>query len=235
MTEQILNWLYPPKCIACKVMLPVNTGNFYICSRCEPLFERVPLPVCKKCGGALNSEDEKCVSCFGKNFYFESNVSTFIYDELMQELLRDMKFRNKKRIAIGLAKLWAKTIDLPDEELVLTWLPMHPVKQKERGFNQAEIMAKEIAKHFNLPCENILRRIVDTPAQSGLHPKMRIENVRGAFEIIQDKKVSEKVVIIDDIFTTGASINECAKVLIEGGAEVAYAKTLAITLRKNND
>ena len=232
MIEQILNWLYPPACIACKVMLPVNMGNFYICDRCELLFERVPLPACKKCGGVLSEEDEKCASCFGKNFYFDSNTSTYVYDELMRDLLLDMKFKNKKRIATGLGMMWAKQVNMPEGEFMLTWLPMHPTKQKERGFNQAEIMAKEIAKHLKIPCENVLRRIVDTPPQSGLHPKQRQENVEGAFEVVLGIAVHKQVVVIDDIYTTGASMNECAKVLKESGAEFVYSKTLAVTVRK---
>ena len=235
MTDKILNWLYPPACIACKVMLPVNMGNFYICERCEPLFERAQLPFCKKCGQKLESEDENCASCFGKSFYFESNVSVFVYDELMRDLLHDMKFRNKKRIATGLGLLFAKYIEIPNEDYILTWLPMHPKKQKERGFNQAEVMAKEIAKALGVTCRNIIRRVIDTPAQSGLHPKLRQENVKGVFEIIKGLSVQgASIVIIDDIFTTGASVNECAKVLKEGGAKKIYAKTLAISPKKIN-
>ena len=235
LTEQILNWIYPPACIACKVKLPVNVGNFYVCERCEPLLERVLLPFCKKCGQVLNEEDENCASCFGKNLYFESNVSAYMYDELMRDLLHDMKFRNKKRIATGLGLLWAKSIEMPDEEFLLTWLPMHPKKQKERGFNQAEVMAKEIAKAFGIPCPNIFRRTVDTPAQSGLHPKLRQENVKDAFEINPRQYVlGASIVLIDDIYTTGASLNECARILKEGGAEKVYAKTLALTPRKIN-
>ena len=233
MTDQILNWLYPPACIACKTRLPVNMGNFYICDRCEPLFEKVAQPSCKKCGQVLSAEDENCASCFGKFFYFESNVSAFIYDELMRDLLRDMKFRNKKRMATGLGLLWAKSIEMPDEEFVLTWLPMFPKKQRERGFNQAEVMAKMIAKEFGIPCRNILRRTVDTPAQSGLHPKLRQENVKDVFEM-SGSELGADIVIIDDIFTTGASLNECAKVLKEAGAGKIYAKTLALTPRKIN-
>ena len=235
LTDKILNWLYPPACIACKVMLPVNLGNFYICERCEPLFERVEYPICNKCGQNLNAEDENCASCFGKSFYFESNVSTFVYDELMRDLLHDMKFRNKKRIAAGLGLLWAKCIEMPDGEYLLTWLPMHQKKQKERGFNQAEVMAKEIAKAHGVSCRNIIRRVIDTPAQSGLHPKLRQENVKGVFEINRGQSLQgSSVVVIDDIFTTGASLNECARVLKENGAKVIYAKTLSITPKKIN-
>ena len=233
MIDHILNWLYPPACIACRVKLPVNMGNFYICERCEPLFEKVTPPSCNKCGQVLNADDENCASCFGKCFHFESNVSMFMYDELMRDLLRDMKFRNKKRIATGLGLLFAKSIELPDEEFLLTWLPMHPKKQKERGFNQAEIMAKEVAKEFGIPCKNLLKRTVDTPAQSGLHPKLRKENVMGAFETNQTV-LGASIIIIDDIFTTGASLDECAKVLKESGAKNVCAQTLALTPRKIN-
>lgn len=226
-------WLYPPACIACKVALPVNGGEFYICARCRPLFAAVPAPFCKKCGQPLGDGGEGCAACFGKSFHFESNESAFVYDALMRELLHDLKFRNKKRIATGLGRLWAERIALPDSEFSLTWLPMHRKKRRERGFDQAEIMACEIAARLGCPVAKMLSREADTPPQSGLHPKLRAENVSGAFEIANGAAVAGRsVVIIDDIFTTGASINECAKILMDGGAKAVYARTLAVALKK---
>ena len=232
--QLMINWLFPPLCIACRVMLPLNMGNFYICGRCEPLFERVLPPFCKKCGSKLNAPEEICASCFGKKLFFESNESGFLYDELMRDMLHDMKFRNKKRIAEGLGALWAKTISLPRGDFVLVPLPMHHKKRKERGFNQAEVLAKALAKECKAGYVPLLKRIVDTPAQSGLHPKQREENVKNAFKLLSGYSVLGKtVVLIDDIYTTGASLNECARVLTEAGAAVVLAKTLALTVYRH--
>ena len=258
MIGRILNWFYPPHCIACKVMLPLNTGNFYICERCEQLFEKVSPPFCGKCGSLLESPDEICASCFGKKLHFDSNEAGFLYDDLMRDLLHDMKFRRKRRIAEGLGTMWAKEIKLPHGDFVLVPLPMHRKKIKERGFNQAEVLAQAIllkAKKCTLPStpvagkgqhENrrfgetrgvemlpLLKRVVDTPAQSGLHPKLREENVKDVFVVVDGYSVDGKtVVLIDDIYTTGASANECARVLKTAGAARVYVKTLSQTLRK---
>ena len=232
--SSLLDWLYPPTCISCKSLLPLNHSARYICGACAVLFDGVVAPMCERCGVSVPEDVTLCSSCYGKIFHFTYNRAAFPYDELIRDLMHEIKFRGKKRVAQGLGELWVSTIrkeDIPPE-FILVPLPMHPAKQRERGFNQAEILANALSKGFNIPVENALVRTEDTPPQAGLHPKLRAENVRDVFAIHPNFDVGGKnYIIIDDIYTTGASLNECAKVLVFSGAAKVLCMTFAITVK----
>ena len=120
------------------------------------------------------------------------------------------------------------------QNTILVPVPMHPKKKRRRGFDQAEILAKALAEATKTKHENILTRIHNTPPQSGLHPQQRLENVRGAFQIRPGYVVKGRsFTLVDDIYTTGASLNECARVLKAAGAVEVCALTLAIALKKD--
>jgi len=206
-----------------------------ICLHCQALFEPIAsAPICKTCGTPTENEVERCVSCFGKTFYFTHNYATFAYDGIIRDLLLELKFQQKKQIAQSLGMIWTKhiTVNIP-EDTTLVPLPLHKKKQKERGFNQAEILTFHISQAFNIPMQNILARIVDTPPQSGLHPRQRAENVSGAFAVVPGFSAKgNNYIIVDDIYTTGASLNECAKVLKEAGAKNVSCMTFSVVQKK---
>jgi len=153
----------------------------------------------------------------------------------MRDLLHELKFRKRKQIAQSLGKLWAIHNPAVQEDAILVPLPLHSKKKKERGFNQAEILAQQLSERLNMRMENVLIRTLDTPPQSGLHPRMRIENVAGAFDIAKDANVQGKnYIIIDDIYTTGASLNECARVLTNADAGSVNCMTLSIVEKKDD-
>jgi len=301
----VADWLYPPRCVACGVLLALNEPARYVCVDCVDLFEVVTTPFCGRCGAPVKTKDDagesteaegvippnaegwtatgtittggaeikSCASCMGRIFFFERNIAAFIYDDLMREMLHDMKFRAKKRVATGLGQVWgaavsnnvsmanvaaanknvAKCDDLtasknvafcdnfichenPFRDFILVPVPMHKKKQRERGFNQAEIMTLELAKKISVPVSNALVRTFDTPPQSELHPSQRVENVTGVFALAKNHDARGKSYILtDDIFTTGASINECAKVLKNAGAERVLCMTLCITVKKSSE
>ena len=230
----ILDWIYPPTCISCKNLLDLNNKPqryLWLCSICEGLFEPIDENTCNICGKP--TQYNICESCRSKKFYFDKNTAIYIYGDLIRDLLLSMKFRNKKHIAIGLGRLMAKQINEIPQDAVLVPLPMHKKKQSERGFNQANIMADCIGEVYNIPIEKILIRIRDTPPQHGLHPAMRIENVNNAFDIKEGFCANDKhIIIIDDIFTSGSSINECARVLKQHGAKRVDSITLCVVQNK---
>jgi len=157
-----------------------------------------------------------------------------LYEDLVRDLLHEVKFRRRIHVAQGLGRLWASTIkhNLP-KDAILVHLPMHPKKRRERGFDQAQVMAKAIAETTGHKLLPVLERVKDTPPQSGLHPHQRAENISNAFRIKPDYDVTGKVfVLVDDIYTTGASMNECAKMLTKNGAKKVFTKTLAIVMKK---
>ena len=234
---KLLDWLYPPACIACRSLIALSDPqprDMLLCEKCQTLFEPIVPPICKTCGIPTERDVERCVSCFGKTFYFASNRAVFVYDGLMRDLLHDLKFRRRRQIAESLGKLWALCAFIPPGTILVP-LPLHPKKRRERGFNQAEVLTRQLAQRLNIPMENALVRVLDTPPQSGLHPRMRIENVAGAFDIAPGVDVTgKKYVIIDDIYTTGASLNECAKVLKAAGAAEVGCMTLSIVEKKDD-
>jgi len=240
--NRILDWVYPPVCVSCRALLPLNESARFLCSLCLAGFLRIKPPVCKKCGNPVDSAADVCEYCAGRLYYIEGNHSAFFYDEQMRGVIHNMKFRADRRAAVGLGQLWGACaegglFEIPAEykSAALVPLPMHKKKRNERGFDQAEIMAGALADVFSLPMEKALIRANDTPPQAGLSPNKRIENVRGAFVV--DGKIFEKgkrYIIIDDIFTTGASVNECAKTLISAGSEAVFALTLAKSVKKSS-
>jgi len=250
LANHALSWLYPRTCAACKVIMPLNPSEESIdilCMRCESLFDPIPLPTCPICGNQVEEEVERCSSCYGKTFYFESNHAAFLYEDLLKDLFHDMKFRGKKRVAEALGKLWASQLkiaphifpkELHEKKIIFIPLPLHPQKRRERGFNQAELMAVELSNSFDgtavLP---ILKRLFDTPPQSGLHPKQREENVSGIFGIAPDYSPEPEAVyiVVDDIYTTGASLNECCKTLRAWGAQRVMTMTLAVPVKKPDE
>jgi len=209
----------------------------WLCHYCEKLFQPLIKPGCNICSAPVNPDVKVCASCNGKNFSFIHNRSAFAYDDLVRDMLHEIKFRGKKHIAQGLGRLWGRSFLEPiPKTAILIPLPMHPAKKRQRGFDQAQVLAKAINETTGIKVEYILERTRDTAPQSGLHPRQRIENIDGAFRIkpeLSGKIIDQNIILIDDIYTTGSSLNECARVLKAGGALDVYAITLAIALRKS--
>jgi len=178
-----------------------------------------------------------CSSCSSKTFHFTYNLSAFAYEDLVRDLIHEIKFRRRKHVAQGLGRLWAGWVakSIP-ANVSLVPLPMHPKKRRARGFDQAEELATALALATGTKPAKILERTQNTPPQSGLHPRQRAENVRGAFRIKPGIDVKgQSYILIDDIYTTGASLNECARILKASGAAEVSAMTLAIALKKDDD
>ena len=163
----------------------------------------------------------------------------FMYEEILRDLLLDIKFNAKKRIAQGLGFLWAECLKSNPPENIsgfeLVPMPMHKKKQSRRGFNQAEILTLPLAKALNIPISKALIRTKNTLPQSEVHHSRRAENVDGIFAINPKiNPIGKKYILTDDIFTTGASLNECAKTLKNAGAAEVMCMTFAISVKNNN-
>ena len=231
------HWIYPPRCMSCRNLLPLQDKrrrSLWLCAHCEVLFLPLEIPGCTKCSVPVSSEGLICSSCSSRTYYFVHNRSAFAYEDLVRDLIHEIKFRRKRHVAQGLGRLWAERLkgQIP-KDAILAPVPMHPKKRRERGFDQAEVMAKAIAEGNNAIFTNVLERVQDTPPQSGLHPRQRAENIRDAFQVKPGLDiVDKKFVLVDDIFTTGSSLNECARILMLKGAAQVQTLTLSITIRK---
>ncbi|MCL2188499.1 MAG: ComF family protein [Defluviitaleaceae bacterium] len=225
MIAHVLDWIYPPACMACRMLLPLNDKRrraIWLCESCEPLLTPAQEGYPKK------------------DFHFTQNRAIFNYEGILRDIMRDIKFRNKKNYASALGRLWADYLQSNrvkiSREATFVPLPLHPAKKRERGFNQAELLAKELSAALKIPMEYTLARIIDTPPQAGLHPARRAENVTDAFTLTPSYTATGKTyIIIDDIYTTGASLNECARILKLHGARTVECLTLAYTPKKSQE
>ena len=111
---------------------------------------------------------------------------------------------------------------------LVTGVPLHKSRQKERGFNQSSLIAEKVADYLSIPFdENVLKRVKNTKIQSGLVRKERMKNIRGAFELVEDVK-GKKVLLVDDVWTTGSTMRECVKVMKKNGAREVWGLVLAM-------
>lgn len=214
--NNILNLVYPNVCGFCNK----------ICKEC----------LCKKCEIKTKKYEINLIQK-NKNKYFEELFCIFKYESIIREILIKYKFNNKSYIYKTFSKIILKnkkTCGFLEKYDIIIPVPISRKRKYERGYNQTELIAKEIAKILNIKLENnILIKIIDTKVQSELSKKDRLNNVKNAFKIINDGKIKDmNVLIFDDIYTTGSTVNECAKVLKIAGANKVGILTIAKDYKK---
>lgn len=226
--------LFPSFCQLCGRFLERRRERV-VCHQC---WERIILPPkghCLRCGRFYEAESTAllCLDCLRKPPYFEIHRSAFPYEGVLREIILLFKFKNYSYLARPLAEQTLKQLGdetgLWDELELLLPVPLHPRREKERGYNQAQLLAQIIGEHLGLKCEfRVLQRFVNSPPQSLLEGKKRWDNVKNAFKVRSTEKVKDKIVgLVDDIYTTGATLNECSRVLLEAGVREVRAITTA--------
>lgn len=221
----------PHSCICCGRECDTDSP-YRICSRCEKVFPYIGEHYCLKCGTRIGENYDFCLACKDKEYQFDSARAIFEYNDLTRPIILNFKFNGRKTYAPNLGKMLADyfaTSDLMAD--VVTFVPMPAKRKKQRGFNQAEELAKEFSLLTEIPLVDALDRVKDIPQQSTLSGKERIENVKGNF-IVKDKNLvkGKTVLLIDDVVTTGATVNECAAALKKGKANEVFVLSLARTV-----
>ena len=225
-----------------KVIFERMTAAF-LCRSCRGGFIPVESPVCSGCGAMFKSregEDHVCGSCLLSPKRFRIARAAGIYDGSLMAMIHLLKYRGKIRLARPLgAILFAALRDFWDEKAVdlVVPVPLHARRFRARGFNQAFLLIRDWtllarALRMEAPCFGVDRRILVrskwTEPQTGMDRKKRIVNIRGAFKIGDASRIQGKrILLVDDVYTTGATANECAKVLLGGGAQRVDVLTLA--------
>jgi ComF family protein len=230
----LIGFLFPGRCRACGALIR-DASNPYICPACWSALRFPEGKLCPRCGaelGGREGESQVCDPCEAGENLFDKGLWVCGYNEAMRSAIHTLKYERKSRMARFLSDLMVSSIGEFMEEAkaeVLLPVPIHRKKLREREFNQASLLAKGIGKVYNIPVvEGCLVRDRETPPQSQLDREGRRSNVRGAFKVADAKKVSGKsVMLVDDIYTTGATANECCRVLIEAGVRSVYVLTLA--------
>jgi ComF family protein len=157
--------------------------------------------------------------------------SVFQYNPLFRKLIKNFKYRSAHKIFTELKQVilpcMLQKIYIP-KSAYLNPIPLHPLRQKERGFNQANFIADYFATYFHLSLTQLLTRVKETKAQAQLtKPEDRVANMRNAFEILENSYVPQTVIVVDDVFTTGSTLGECTRILKNAGAKTVKAFTLA--------
>ena len=223
-------------CIVCGRELG-KSGRYRICNSCYAKLEVIGERSCLKCGKMLFSEEEYCLDCQNNEKSFDRAIAPLAYSGAASSLVMNLKFHGKKYLATPMGKWMAdKLLDSEIVADVVIPVPLHPKRQKERGFNQSELLAKEIAFSLHLPLDaTSVRRVKDTKTSSTLTGgrRAREENMENAFSVEDKAAVKDKtVLVVDDVLTTGTTANELSKVLRKAGAKRVYVLTFATTREK---
>jgi len=234
--QGLLNLIYPPRCLICKKLLENNDG---LCRECFQAIEIISAPYCNICGKPLEPvqsfagvDSPVCSDCRGRKLFFRYARSIGKYKGILKECIHLLKYRGKKVLLKPLDILVKKCIDrfIPFEKISFIMpVPLHKKRFRQRGFNQSELIAELIGKHCRIPVlSTLLNRTVYTPSQTTLTKVERAKNVKGAFEVNESPYIKMgTILLVDDVYTTGATVNECARVLKRAKAKELYVLTLA--------
>lgn len=213
----------PTVCPVCMKRQP----RLQVCDSCraEALRKRSLMGQCHRCH-SFGVFSEQCRSCRDWPDYLAGNVAVWPHQDGWQQAILDFKFRNMPWLSEALAAELAPV--LPKDYDLLVPVPLHPKRFHERGYNQSELLAKSLSKQLGIPWQNSLSRIRHTPHQTGMNREERLKNLDGAFAMHPKAAVAGKrVILVDDVFTTGTTIRQCARVLYQHGAVEILGATLA--------
>ena len=202
-------------CLACRREILDGT-KFSMCRNCLENIERITGNLCEKCGDIVNNENKFCDRCKNTGFSFSSSRSFAYYTDSSAEIIKRFKYSGKKYYGKYIAEFMFKNKKYFEGVDYLTFVPIGKKRKRERGFNQAEEMANELSKLSGIPVLKTLQKVGSEKHQAGLSQKQRQENLSGSFKLnddIVDKIKGKVLMIVDDVFTTGATLSECAKVL----------------------
>ena len=221
---KLLDLLFPPKCAGCG-----KWGERY-CSACFNESVLIPAPICQICGDPLPESGEViCARCRTQQVAYTAVRSWAVFKEPLQNAIHQLKYRQDRGLGEVLAQPMIKILKkyMWDIDLVIP-VPLDAARRKERGYNQAALLARPISWETGIPYRaGVMTRIKITQQQVGLNITERCENMAGAFEADRDQVSGKRVLVIDDVITTGATLNACAHALIGAGAERVFGLTLA--------
>lgn len=231
--KEMINLLYPRNCIRCGASSPDPLEH--ICWDCLSDTPRVEPPFCEICGDPVAGDvqhDYACFSCSRETPAFDRARSAVRYEGAVGAALRALKYNKalwtvRDLTTLMLAVVQAEYAGVPFD--CVTAVPLHPPRRRARGYNQSAELGRHLARRLKRPFRgNLLRRVRPTVSQTGLTAPQRAANVSGAFRIgLFARPAGLRVLLVDDVMTTGATVNACAKALKKGGAETVYAVTAA--------
>jgi ComF family protein len=220
--DYILNLLLPSTCAVCHAPVPERRWGG-ACPECWNSLIPIEPPFCVKCGEPAPAIEGLCSLCLRGEHLFDFARSALLFTHVLREIIHHLKYADRVSMAKPLGDFLKRCLaNEPFEGTMVVPVPLHRSRERVRGFNQAELLAARLG----LPIERkLLRRRKDTPSQTGLSRTERKRNLAGAFEARAD--VHGKVIVVDDVYTTGSTMNEIARTLKRAGAERVEVLTVA--------
>lgn len=228
--REVADILFPRRCPFCDAVITAKEG---ICAACRMKITYTDEPVCKRCGQPVADErQEYCYDCNRKTHVYHAGKAVFTYQGVVKQSLYRFKYANKREYAIcygqEAVRLWGSWILARQIEAVIP-IPLHRKRQRMRGYNQAELFAREVGRNLHLPVRtDIVYRSVNTTPQKNLDDQQRKKNLKKAFTISQNIVQLKKVLLVDDIYTTGSTVDAVAQCLKEAGVEEVYVLCISI-------
>jgi competence protein ComFC len=219
----LMDLLFPPKCVFCRGKTedePVTPGVCRSCYRALP----EPEGCCKRCAQPKRDASADCLECAGRVFSFTSACAVDEYKGAIKSTIHKYKYKNRKELAGPLGSLLAVQIrrrGWTAADAVVP-IPLHHEKLLERGYDQALLLAQVLGDELRLPVKRLLIREKATPSQTKLSAKERWVNVADAFASVQDQQMPQRIILVDDLLTTGATAHFAGQQLLRAGVREIY-------------
>ena len=215
-----------------------NFNDGYFCNNCEKEFVYIEKNKCDHCGRLTNKPVLFCDSCIGKNIEFDTARSVYEYLEPISTVVKEFKYQNKKYLAqVFASKMLNVFLSSFSNVNAITFVPMTEVKKKQRGYNQAELLANELSNLTGIEVLELAEKKGDTPSQASLSAKERKDNLKTSFKFNKKLIKDKSIVIVDDVLTTGSTADVLAKGFKDAGAKFVGVITICSVsfLNKNED
>lgn len=226
--DTLLSQIYPERCLLCRTVIP-GLPQRPLCISCLKGYTRIG-QICFFCE-RYGSAKPDC-HCIPKKYPLKGLLSLCFYEMRWRDLLHSLKYRGKRLYARPLG-VWigyeVKSLEYCTPDLVAP-IPLHPNRERERGFNQSALIARSAAKELGVPCKALLEKIRDTPSQTRISRRERRENIYRAFRCKEEFEPGTVILLIDDIYSTGSTMREAAEVLRSNGA-IVYGAVVAYNRR----
>ena len=230
--QSVVSLLYPPGCTICGKS--IRAGE-YLCDQCETKTVRIVAPFCQKCSEPFEGSITNtfaCANCAHRTIYFDAAVAAYRGRGIVRQIIHEFKYGRQIHLRHLVARWLNSALD--DERLrqshfdVIVPVPLHPARQRERGFNQASLLSELLSAQTSIPVKPLLERTRYTTTQTALDRSERMENLHNAFRLRKNADVRGlRVLLVDDVLTTGSTLNECARILKRASAISVHAATAA--------
>jgi ComF family protein len=240
--KSLIDLIYPPRCPICQAFLQEQVAihgghDLPFCQACFEDFTEVKPPICSLCGRPFSEgveQDRVCEDCIRRRPSYDVARAPYLYDGALMKAIHELKYAQRSHLADSLGSLLASFAQTWIGELkgsLIMPVPLHPRRLRSRGFNQSLLLARCVASETGSDLDFLsLRRRRFTKPQTELSSEERKKNVRRAFEVVKPEAVKKRtIVLVDDVATTGSTLNECAKALKRAGADSVLCLVLART------